>query len=65
MNARKNEIRDYLRTMQTMLKMNYFIKLVGIPQPNFSRFMKSEFNNYIISLEKLEKLLDVIHTKLT
>lgn len=52
----KQSYRDYFAFCKKILKMNYFLKISGISQSNFSLFMKSDAYDYTISLEKLDLL---------
>jgi predicted transcriptional regulator len=48
-----------------MLKMKYFLKIANIPESTFSKFLRDEYYNELLSVQKLEKLISVIHEKLT
>lgn len=61
----KSAYRQYFANVKMWLKMNYFLKNSGVDQPNFSRFLRSEEFDYLISLEKLHRLYEEIQKKLT
>lgn len=60
----KSDYRQYFANVKDWLKMNYFLKIANVDQPNFSRFMKGDQWDYLISKEKLERLYEVIQKKL-
>jgi hypothetical protein len=65
MQRSKAMYRAYFADVVLWLKMNYFLKRANVDQPNFSRFMKGEEYDYLISVEKLEALYKVVHEKIT
>ena len=61
----KSSYRSYFADVSVWLKMNYFLKRANVSQPNFSRVMKGSAYDYLVSLDKLKALYDVIHSKIT
>lgn len=57
----KNDYRTFFAQCKTMLKLNYFCKLVNISPVTLSRFMKGEAWDYEMSLDKCQKLYDAIN----
>lgn len=58
----KQDFREIFSVLSYYLKMNKFLEKAKISPSNFSRFMKSEVYDDLISLEKLNNLLEVIIT---
>lgn len=63
--ASKSDYRAYFAGVSSYVKINYFLKKAGVNQPNFSRFMKGSPYDYLISLEKLEKVYQEVRMKIT
>lgn len=61
----KAEYRAYFADVSVFLRMQYFLDKAGIHKSNFSRFMKDQMFDYLISLEKLDSLYQEIHAKIT
>lgn len=57
--------RSYFADVSVWIKMNYFLKLAGVNQSSLSRFMKDPTFEYMVSLQKLEQLYQVISEKIT
>ena len=59
----KNDYRQFFANVKPFIKINYFLKRNNLSQSTFSVFMRGEFENYQISLDKLKVLYDdVIQT---
>jgi hypothetical protein len=63
--ASKSDYRSYFANVSVWIKMNYFLKLAGVNQSSFSRFMKDQKFEYMVSLQKLERLYQEISSKIT
>lgn len=61
----KADYRQYFASVKMWLKMNYFLKQVNIDSSNFSRFLRSDEHDYLVSIDKLNKLYEEIQKKLT
>lgn len=56
----KQEFRELFQVLSYYLKMNKFLDKAGISPSNFSRFMKSDVYDDLISIDKLNSLLETI-----
>lgn len=56
----KNEYRTFFANVKPFIKLNYFLKRNNLAQSTFSVFMRGEFENYQISIDKLKVLYDDI-----
>lgn len=56
----KSIYRDRLRKLKHYLKLSVIAKEIGIPSSTLSLFMKDQAYNYVLSVNKLEQLLDRI-----
>ena len=61
----KSGYRTYFADVSVFLRMQYFLDRAGIHKSNFSRFMKDQTFDYLISIEKLDLLYQEIHAKVT
>lgn len=61
----KSDYRQYFNNIRVWVKMNYFLKQCNIDSSNFSRFLKGEPYDYLISIDRLECLSNLINQKLT
>lgn len=59
----KNYYRSLFREYKKYLKLSAFAEDLGIARSTLSRFMQSETNNYMISVQKLEVLNSYILNK--
>lgn len=62
---KKSDYRQYFNDVKVWVKMNYFLQQCSIDSSNFSRFLKGEPYDYLISLDRLSHLYDLIQRKLT
>lgn len=61
----KSDYRAYFASVSVWIKMNYFLKQADVNQSSFSRFMKDPKFEYMISIVKLERLYQMISSKIT
>ena len=61
----KKEFRSFFANVSHKLKMRYYLDLAGIPATTFSRFMKSEEFDFMISVDRLSNLYNVIIEELS
>ena len=61
----KKEYRSFFANVSNRLKMRYYLDIAGIPATTFSRFMKSEQFDFMISVDRLNNLYDVIISDLS
>lgn len=56
----KGDYRRFFTQIKDFVKFNYFLKKLDINQSCFSKFMKNEYFDYQMSLEKLQLLYNEI-----
>ena len=61
----KSTYRDRLRIMKKYIKLSVIAKEVGIPKNLLSLFMKFDAYDYVLSVDKLEALLNRIDNVLS
>lgn len=57
----KSYYRDLFIKLKPVIKFNYFCKLAGISSSSLSMFLKSDYYDHMISLDKLKLLSDLIY----
>lgn len=56
----KNEYRSFFASCKQYLKLSQFCTAAGIDKSRFYVFMRGEEHNYLISLDKLRTMYDLI-----
>jgi len=61
----KTEYRSYFASVSDYVKMSYFLRKCNVNHSNFSRFMKGQEYDYLISWDKLDSLYLEVSKKFT
>ena len=56
----KSSYRDFLIECKPFIKLSVFAKMIDLNPSTLSLFMKSDNNDYMISVDKLQELIDLI-----
>lgn len=57
---KKSSYRDFLIECKPFIKLSVFAKMIDLNPSTLSLFMKSDNNDYMISVDKLQELTDLI-----